>query len=202
MNNPPAPIAVVGMSCRLPGQVRTSMTSGLSYQEVAMPGRKGCFNVKGGYFRQEDLSQLDAPFFHITQPEAISTDPQQRQLLECAYEAIENAGYPLQSIAGSRMGVFVGLGLSDYRRGEHRDLSTVSLFDATGGQEFIQAGRLSHFFNLRGPSVAIDTACSSSLYALHMAVQCIRSGEADSALIAATKLRIQPDDMVSMSMMG
>ncbi|BCR93085.1 type I polyketide synthase [Aspergillus luchuensis] len=221
MKDPTTPIAIVGMSCRLPGQVRTlddfwtlvsrgrdtwgpipsDRISSAAYYHPD-PQRKGCFNPKGGYFMQEDLSQFDAPFFHTTQQEAMAMDPQQRHLLECVYEAVENAGIPLQSIAGSRMGVFVGLGLSDYRRGVLRDLNTVPIFDATGGQESIQAGRISHFFNLRGPSMAIDTACSSSLYALHLAVQSIRSGEADSALVAASKMRIQPDDIVSMSMMG
>ncbi|PYH31947.1 type I polyketide synthase [Aspergillus neoniger CBS 115656] len=213
MHDPTAPIAIVGMSCRLPGQVRTlddfwtlisrgrdtwnpipsDRISSAAYYHPD-PQRKGCFNPKGGYFMQNGLSQFDAPFFHITQQEAIAMasrptmplDPQQRHLLECAYEAAENAGIPLQSIAGSRMGVFVGLGLSDYRRGVLRDLNTVPIFDATGGHESIQAGRISHFFNLRGPSMAIDTACSSSLYALHLAVQSIRSEEADSALIAAS----------------
>ncbi|GLA88443.1 type I Iterative Polyketide synthase (PKS) [Aspergillus tubingensis] len=215
------PIAVVGMSCRLPGEVRTlddfwtlisrgrdawgpipsDRMSSASYYHPD-PQRKGCFNPKGGYFLQEDFSQFDAPFFHITQQEAIAMDPQQRLLLECAYEALENAGFPQQAIAGSRMGVFTSLCSSDYRRGAFRDLDSVPIFDATGNQESIQAGRLSHFFNLRGPCMAIDTACSSSLYALHLAVQSIRSGDADSALVGGARLRLQPDEMVSMSMMG
>ncbi|GKZ20013.1 type I Iterative Polyketide synthase (PKS) [Aspergillus brasiliensis] len=220
-NSSPTPIAVVGMSCRLPGQVRTidefwtlisrgrdawcpipsdRMSSAAYYHPD--PQRKGCFNLKGGYFLQEDLSQFDAPFFHITQQEAIAMDPQQRLLLECAYEALENAGIPLQAITGSRMGVFTGFGASDYRRGALRDMESVPIFDATGNQESIQAGRLSHFFNLRGPCMAIDTACSSSLYALHLAVQSIRSGEADSALVSGTRLRLYPEEAVSMSMMG
>ncbi|PWY84328.1 polyketide synthase [Aspergillus eucalypticola CBS 122712] len=215
------PIAVVGMSCRLPGEVRTlddfwtlisrgrdawgpipsDRMSSASYYHPD-PQRKGCFNPKGGYFLQEDVSQFDAPFFHITQQEAIAMDPQQRLLLECAYEALENAGFPQQAIAGSRMGVFTSLCSSDYRRGAFRDLDSVPIFDATGNQESIQAGRLSHFFNLRGPCMAIDTACSSSLYALHLAVQSIRSGDADSALVGGARLRLQPDEMVSMSMTG
>ncbi|KAI2959036.1 hypothetical protein CBS147322_1358 [Aspergillus niger] len=220
-NSSQAPIAIVGMSCRLPGQVRTlddfwtlisrgrdawgpipsdRMSSAAYYHPD--PQRKGCFNPKGGYYLQEDFSQFDAPFFHITQQEAIAMDPQQRLLLECAYEALENAGFPQQATAGSRMGVFTSLCSSDYRRGAFRDLDSVPIFDATGNQESIQAGRLSHFFNLRGPCMAIDTACSSSLYALHLAVQSIRSGDADSALVGGARLRLQPDEMVSMSMMG
>ncbi|KAI3002617.1 hypothetical protein CBS147346_5843 [Aspergillus niger] len=220
-NNTVMPIAIVGMSCRLPGQVGNlddfwtlisrardawgpipsdRMSSAAYYHPD--PHRKGCFNPKGGYYLNEDLTKFDAPFFHITQQEALAMDPQQRHLLECAYEAVENAGLPLQSMAGSQMGVFVGLSSSDFQRAALRDVNFAPIFDATGGQESIQAGRLSHFFNLRGPCMAVDTACSSSLYALHLAVQSIRSGDSDSALVAGAKLRLQPDNLVTMSRMG
>ncbi|KAM4066064.1 acyl transferase domain-containing protein [Hirsutella rhossiliensis] len=103
-------------------------------------------------------------------------DPQQRQLLECAYEALENAGFPKTSIAGSNMGVFVGARSSDYRMGTLKEVDQVPMYDAT--------------------------ACSSSLYALHSAVQSMRSGESDSAIVAGCNLHLQPDDTISMSMMG
>lgn len=129
-------------------------------------------------------------------------DPQQRQLLECTYEALENAGFPKESIAGRNMGVFIGATASDYRIGTLRDLNQVPMFDATGNHHSIQAGRISYYFDLRGPCFAVDTACSSGLYALHSAVQSIRSGESDSAIVAGCSLHLQPDDMVSMSMLG
>ena len=100
------------------------------------------------------------------------------------------------------MGVFTGHCVSDYRRSVFRDLNSIPIFDATGNHESIQAGRLSHFFNLRGPCMTVDTACSSSLYALHLAVKSIRSGESDSALVGGTRLHFNPDETISMSMMG
>jgi acyl transferase domain-containing protein len=129
-------------------------------------------------------------------------DPQQRQLLECTYEALENAGLTREYVAGRQMGVFIGGNSSDYRMGTLRDLDSIPMFDATGNHQSIQAGRISYYFNLRGPCFAVDTACSSSLHALHLAVQSIRSGESDSAVVAGCSLHLQPDDFVSMSMLG
>ncbi|OIW25172.1 hypothetical protein CONLIGDRAFT_690934 [Coniochaeta ligniaria NRRL 30616] len=215
------PIAVVGMSCRLSGDISTpedlwTMLSrsrdgwtpvptdrfSVGAYHHPNPQKKGCFNQKGGYFMSQDLSRFDAPFFQITQQEAMAMDPQQRQLLECTYEALENAGFPKESIAGRNMGVFIGAAASDYRIGTLRDLNQVPMFDATGNHHSIQAGRISYYFDLRGPCFALDTACSSGPYALHSAVQSIRSGESDSAIVAGCSLHMQPDDMVSMSMLG
>ena len=218
---PPAPIAVVGMSCRLSGDVSnledfwtliTRSRDGWTpipedrFSSHAFhhpnPQKKGCFNQKGGYFTKRDLSKFDAPFFQITKEEALAMDPQQRQLLECTYEALENAGFPRQSVAGKNMGVFVGGTSSDYRVGTLRDLDQVPTFDATGNHQSIQAGRISYLFDLRGPCFAVDTACSSTLHALHLAVQSIRSGESESAIVGGSSLHLQPDDSVSMSMLG
>lgn len=121
-------------------------------------------------------------------------------LLECTYEALENAGIPKESLAGTKVGVFVGGAASDYRLGTLRDPEQTPMFDATGNQQSIQAGRISHYFDLRGPSFSLDTACSSSLYALHQAVQSIRNGESDQAIVAACHLNLQPGDWISMSL--
>lgn len=86
--------------------------------------------------------------------------------------------------------------------GTLRDLNQVPLFDSTGNHQSIQAARISHFFNFRGPCFSLDTACSSSLYALHAAVQSIRAGETQAAIVAGCSLHLQPDDVVSMSMLG
>lgn len=100
------------------------------------------------------------------------------------------------------MGVFVGGKTSDYRLGLLRDLDQIPMFEATGNHQSIQAGRISYYFDLHGPCLAIDTACSSSLSALHLAVQSIRSGESDSAMVAGCNLYLEPDVSVSMSMLG
>ncbi|GAB0134290.1 t1pks [Epichloe bromicola] len=217
----PERIAIVGMSCRLSGGVTGpedlwTMISrsrdgwgpipesrfSIDAYYHPNPQKKGCFNVKSGYFIDKDLSQFDAPFFNITEQEAIAMDPQQRQLLECTYEALESAGIPKENISGASVGVFVGANGSSYKQGTQRDLNQVPLFDCTGNHQSIQAARISHCFNFRGPCLSIDTACSSGLHALHAAVQSLRSGEAESAIVAGCSLHLQPDDMISMSMTG
>ncbi|KAK8098575.1 polyketide synthase [Apiospora kogelbergensis] len=216
-----APVAVVGMACRLSGDVSSpdDLWTMLSrsrdgWCEVPAdrfsskafyhrnPQRTGTFNIKGGYFMKQDVSRFDAPFFNITKQEATAMDPQQRQLLEVTYEALESAGIPKDTISGRSMGVYVAGRPSDYRQGTLDDTCQLPLFDATGNQVSVQAGRISYYFNLQGPSFTVDTACSSGLYALHSAVQSIRSGESESAIVAGCCLRLQPDDMISMSMMG
>lgn len=100
------------------------------------------------------------------------------------------------------MGVFIGGSTADYSKSMNRDLKQIPMFAATGTHVAIQPGRLSYYFNLTGPSVALDTACSAGLYALNAAVQSIRAGESESAIVAATKLHLCPEDMIAMSMMG
>ncbi|KAL7922833.1 putative polyketide synthase [Trichoderma austrokoningii] len=217
----PMPIAIVGMSCRLSGGVSTlddfwtmlsrsrdgwrpipeERYSAKAYYHPD-PHKKGCFNQKGGYFMTGDMSTFDAPFFNITRQEAEAMDPQQRHLLECTYEALENAGIPKHDIAGSNMGVFIGGTASNYNLGTLKEIDQVPMYDATGNHQSIQAGRISYYFNLHGPSFTADTACSSGLYALHLAVQSIRSGDSNSAIVAASSLHLQPHYMISMSGLG
>ncbi|EFX00060.1 polyketide synthase [Grosmannia clavigera kw1407] len=215
----PMRIAVVGMSCRLSGNVSSLddfwqmlARARCGWSEVPderfskkayhhpNPAKLGAFNTIGGYFVDQDPAMFDAPFFNITQAEAEAMDPQQRLLLECAYEAVENAGIPKERLIGQKVGVFVGGAASDYRLGTLRDLEQTPMFDATGSHQSIQSGRISHYFDLRGPSFTVDTACSSSLYALHQAVQSIRNGESEQAIVAACHLNLQPGDWVSMSL--
>ncbi|KAG6007018.1 Type I Iterative PKS [Claviceps lovelessii] len=212
------PIAIVGMSCRLPGNVSTLdsfwtlMSRARSgWCEIPKdriskegywhpnPEKKGCFNSSGGYFLQGDVGEFDATFFNITQAEAQAMDPQQRQLLECTFEAMEGAGIPKEAIAGKNMAVFVGTSASDYHLGSFRDLDTVPMFDATGNHPAVLAGRIAHFFDLRGPCFSVDTACSSGLHAVHLAVQSIRAGESEQAVVASSKLNLNPEHIVSMS---
>ncbi|KAG6152537.1 Type I Iterative PKS [Claviceps purpurea] len=212
------PIAIVGMSCRLPGDVSTldsfwtlmsrarsgwcdipkSRMSKEGYWHPN-PEKKGCFNCVGGYFLQGDISEFDATFFNITQAEAQAMDPQQRQLLECTFEAMENAGIPKEEVSGKNMAVYVGTSPSDYHLGSLRDLETVPMFDATGNHQSILAGRIAHFFDLRGPCFAVDTACSSGLHAVHLAVQSLRAGETEQAVVASSRLNLAPDHIASMS---
>ncbi|TWU77265.1 putative PKS-like protein biosynthetic cluster [Metarhizium rileyi] len=212
------PIAVVGMSCRLPGDVSTldefwtlMARARNGWCEIPEdrfskdaywhpnPGKHGCFNSVGGYFLKHDISKFDAPFFNITRAEAQAMDPQQRQLLECTYEAMESAGIPKEAIAGKNMAVFVGASPSDYHLSSLRDLDTVPMFDSTGNHQSILAGRIAHFFDLKGPCLSVDTACSSGLHAVHLAVQSIRLGETEQAVVASSRLNLAPDHVASMS---
>ena len=127
-----------------------------------------------------------------------SAYPAQRLLLECTYEALENAGIPKEEFAGKKVGVFIGSNYSEHRMGHFRDLDHIPTFEATGNQGAFLAGRLAYYFDLRGPTVAIDAACSSSMHALHLAVQSIRSGESEQAIVGASHLITQPDVWVSM----
>ena len=130
-----------------------------------------------------------------------SMDPQQRHLLEVSYEAFENAGLRLPGIAGTPMGVFVGATHSEYSTLLAADVDDLPIFEATGNAESISANRLSYFYDLRGPSLAIDTACSSSLVALNMAIQSLQAGESDSALVCSSAIRLRPEASVSLSSM-
>ena len=215
------PIAIVGMGCRLPGNVSSPeefwelcsrARSGWSkipksrFNHEAFhhpnPDKMGCYNPEGGHFLEEDLALFDAPFFQLTEKEAISLDPQQRLLLECTYEALENGGIPKQSLAGQNVGVFVGGSFADYELNNCRDPDTAPMYQATGCAAALLANRISYYFDFSGPSFTVDTACSSSLGALHLACQSLRSGESSQAIVASCHLNILPDYFVTMSMSG
>lgn len=95
--------------------------------------------------------------------------------------------------------MFVGGPDNEHRMGNLRDLDDAPMYDPTGAQGAFLAGRIAYFFNLRGPTFTVDTACSSSMHAIHMAVQSIRSGESDQAIVGASHLITQPDVWVSMA---
>ncbi|KAF7592121.1 hypothetical protein BBP40_000669 [Aspergillus hancockii] len=138
---PPAHLAIIGMSCRLPGEVTTpeelwdlcsrGRSAWSEFPESRFnasafyhpnPDRPGSFNAKGGHFIKEDAGLFDAPFFHFTLQEARSLDPQQRMMLECVYEALENAGLATHSIARNKVGVFTGASFPDYELNNMKDV--------------------------------------------------------------------------------
>ncbi|MDR7303682.1 acyl transferase domain-containing protein [Haloactinomyces albus] len=131
----------------------------------------------------------------------MSIDPQQRLMLEVAWEALEHAGVAPDAVRGSRMGVFVGVGGSDYER---LNLSAggvagVDGYAATGSAVNFVANRVSYALGLEGPSLAVDTACSSSLVALHVAAGALRAGDCDSALVGGVNLLLSPGTTVALS---
>jgi acyl transferase domain-containing protein len=126
-------------------------------------------------------------------------DPQQRLLLELTWEALADAGIAPGRLAGSRTGVFVGISNSDYARLHGRDGEA---YEATGNALSVAANRISYLLDLRGPSWAVDTACSSSLVATHQAIQSLRCGESDLALVGGVNLLLAPQLSVMFARAG
>jgi acyl transferase domain-containing protein len=123
-------------------------------------------------------------------------------MMEVAYEALEHAGLPLEKIAGTKTGVFMGSFTSDYREGMIRDPDNVPGNTATASPTTALSARISWLWDLRGPSFTLDTACSSSLVALHLACQSLRTGESDVAIVGGTSLLLNPEWFMCLSNQG
>ncbi|MGM5595510.1 alpha/beta fold hydrolase [Corynebacterium glucuronolyticum] len=147
-------------------------------------------NLTGGYF--EDIASFDAEFFGLSPVEAANMDPQQRIMLELAWEVLENAGYPANTLRGEHVGVFVGSSNSDYGMLVTSDPAEAHPYALTGTASSIIANRISYTFDFRGPSVAVDTACSSSLVAIHQGVRALRDGDADLVLAGGVNVMAAP----------
>ncbi|KAI5920728.1 hypothetical protein F4810DRAFT_713262 [Camillea tinctor] len=215
------PIAIIGMGCRLPGDVDSpdkfwNMLSkgGSGRKEIPTdrwnadsfyhphPGAKEALTSKHGYFLSQDIAEFDAKFFKIPQYEAHTMDPQQRILLEVAYEALESAGIPLKSLENSDTSVFIGVYARDYDRMGYKDLPKITTGHNSGVGEAILSNRISYLLDLKGASMTIDTGCSGSLVALHQACQTIQAGESRTAIVGGTELLLHPDQSVAMSLVG
>jgi acyl transferase domain-containing protein len=152
------------------------------------PDRPGSIHSKGGYFIQSDIRAFENTFFGINNLEASSMDPQQRKLLEVVYESFENSGSRLEDISGSNTGVFVGNFTNDYMVMQYKDPEYFGRYSATGASPTVLSNRITHCFDLRGPSVVLDTACSSSLYALHSACLSLDAHDCNAAVVASANL--------------
>src|SRR5262249_26997084 len=131
--------------------------------------------------------------------EAALMDPQQRLLLQVAWRALEDAGIPAESLAGSSTGVYIGVSHSDYHGIQQFGRRQIDVHAATGGALSIVANRLSHRLDLRGPSLAIDTACSSSLVALDAACTALLTGECDTTMVGGVNVMLTPDVTITFS---
>ncbi|KAK4451281.1 hypothetical protein QBC34DRAFT_348299 [Podospora aff. communis PSN243] len=217
----PEPIAIVGMGCRLPGNVASPedlwrlLVSGGSGWSLVPSNRWNAdafyhpdgmsiqsYNAKSGYFLTQDLADFDSRFFGLSSQEAEVMDPQQRILLETTYEALEDAGLSIESIQGSDTAVFAALFAHDYDRMNFRDLEAMSKFSIGGSGEALVANRLSHFFDLRGISFTLDTGCSGSLVALHQACMTLWTGQSKMAIVGGTEIILHPDQNILMSSGG
>ncbi|ROV97081.1 hypothetical protein VMCG_07540 [Cytospora schulzeri] len=215
------PIAIIGMSCKFGGDATSpaklwEMLSkgGSAWSEIPSsrfnwkgsyhPGseRRGTTHVMGGHFMEEDIGLFDAAFFNYSAETACSLDPSFRLQLESAYEALENAGLSLHQVAGSRTSVYAGVFFHDYKDAMIRDEDNIPRLYATGTGSAMASNRISHFFDLRGPSMTIDTGCSTTLTALHQAVQGLRLGEADMSIVGGANVLLNPDWFKAFSSLG
>ena len=148
----------------------------------------GGMNMKGGYFIKEDIREFDNEFFGILNAEATYMDPQQRKLLEVVFESFESAGISLDQVSGSDTGCYVCNFSSDYIVMQTKDPEYMDRYSATGMGATILGNRISHTFNMLGPSQVIDTACSSSLYCLNSACAALESRDCNAAVVAGANL--------------
>ncbi len=215
------PVAIVGMSCRYPGGVSSpdefwelvaaghDAVSGLPTDRgwnlerlldpEAEPDRPGTVTTRGGGFLAAP-GDFDAGFFGFSPREALATDPQQRLMLEAAWEALEDARIDPTSLRGTDAGVFCGVMSSDEYASQR--LPELEGFRLTGTGISVVSGRLAYALGLEGPTMTIDTACSSSLVALHLAIRSLRAQECPLALVGGVTVMSGPFALLEFSRKG
>lgn len=203
-------IAIVGMAAHLPGsstlqQYWTNLRDGLesirqySQEELLSNGEDRARLLHRNYVPAaaplDGFAEFDAGFFGLSPKEAAIMDPQHRQFLEVAWEALETAGHPPDTFDGP-IGVYAGCGMGSYfyfnvcSNPALVDDVGMFLLRHTGNDKDFLSTRVSHAFDLKGPSVNVQTACSTSLVAIHYAVQSLQSGETDLALAGGSTIEL------------
>ncbi|MCP4112428.1 MAG: hypothetical protein GY749_44035 [Desulfobacteraceae bacterium] len=214
------PIAITGMACRFPGGCATPdkfwnflKKGGDGVREIPPErwnaddfydpdsGTPGKMYVREAGFLEEDVTAFDARFFGISPREAAETDPQQRLILEVAWEALENACQNIDRLKGSRTGIFVGIIGAEYPL-VPRKTRKISPYLATGSALSMASGRIAHILGLHGPAISVDTACSSSLVSVHLACESLRKKESDTAMAGGVSLMFSPHTFTALCSMG
>ncbi|KAI8630635.1 hypothetical protein F5Y19DRAFT_483957 [Xylariaceae sp. FL1651] len=216
-----SPIVIIGMSCKFGGDA----TSPSKLWDLCAAGKDGWspipdtrfsiksmyhpdsqrldrHHVKGGFFLKDDITAFDAGFFGLSAESCSALDPQLRFLMESVYEAIENAGIPIENLAGSNTSVFSGIFGKDYYDGLMKDPENLPPSLMTTNGTAMYSNRISHFFDFTGASMTIDTGCSGSLVALHQACRSIQLGESDLAIAGGSGIMLSPDMFIALSNMG
>lgn len=199
------PIAIISTACRFPGGINSTndLWQALmeerdcistipsnrfdisKYLDTDVSGVGKIYTDRGGFL--DDIESFDYDFFNISESEAIAMDPQQKVILEVAYEAFSNAGYDKKSIKNKEIGVFIGQMSYDWAY-MGSDTTLQDPYYASGSSPSITANRISYILGLTGPSITIDTACSSSLVAIDLAVEKLRSNYCRMAIAGGVNL--------------
>jgi len=207
------PIAIIGVGCRFPGNANDTE----SFWNLLMNGVEATSKIPESRWHIDDwydpdpdvsakmysrhgafidsVADFDAQFFGISRKEASNMDPQQRLMLEVAWEGLENANHAPDSLYGSDAGVFVGICTYDHAivQSKNNFKHTVDAYYASGNLLNVAAGRLSFALGLTGPCLSVDTACSSSLVAVHLACQSLRKRECSLAISGGVGLLLSPE---------
>lgn len=215
------PIAIVGMSCEFAGGIDTpeslwnvlqnsiDVGSEIPIERFDMDSFAPLYTTKTpyirrGYFLHDDkLHHFDPSFFGITDGEAMSMDPCHRILLEKFLHLLEDANYPIEKIKGTRTAVFIGQFTNEHFITFHRskvENETNNLGPNLG--LYNASARISYHFDLHGPNLTLDTACSSSLQTVHLAIQSLRTREADYAVAGASNLNYTPETFFTSVIIG
>ena len=211
------PLAIVGIGCRFPGGV----DSPESFWKLLVQGRSGIIEVpanrwnKDRYYHPDtsiprkmhtkwagfvdNVEMFDAQFWGISPREALRMDPQQRWLLECTWEALENAGYRASALKGSRTGVYIGIASNDYAQVQMTSPEDVDVHTNSGSTLSIASNRIAYLLDLKGPAVSVDTACSSALVAINIGCKDMWSGEIDAAFVGGVNALLTPDTSIGFS---
>ena len=211
------PLAIIGIGCRLPGGV----SGPESFWQLMAEGKSGIIPVPGERWNRErwyhenveipqkmitkwggfihDFDKFDAQFFGISPREALRMDPQQRWMLETAWESLEDAGIAPSGLRGSNTAVYVGIASNDYANVAQTDPTMVDVHTNSGSTLSIASNRISYLFDLKGPSVSVDTACSSALVAINLACESIWSKQAEMAIAGGVNALLTPNASIGFS---